>query len=159
MSTAVADPQTSVDDEVRQHQHGQVDAHAAADRFVAWAAAAQVTAQSRASRGDTFGALLAGARAEVYLKAARIMGLPPAQRTVGLSADDVAWLHAEGWRPGGGVGVVLMRHAMRSAVSTETGWTLRAWDENGARYVRARAWQLCAWHLDPTLPEVQREWS
>lgn len=140
------------------HVAREVDRRAAAHLFAEWAAAAKNTAIGRAARGDRFGAHLATERADVYLAASKIVGVVSAA-TAGLTVDDRTWLEAQGWRPEDNVGVVLMRHAMHSAVTPETGWTLRAWDTSGARYVRARAWQLCAWHLDPGLPEVQPEWS
>jgi hypothetical protein len=135
------------------------DRRGVAAQFLRWADAARVTAQKRGAKGDRFGVFLAIQRAEVYSAAARIVGDLPSAATAGLPAGDRAWLTAQGWTPLDNLGIVLMRHAMHCAVQPETGWTLADWDRSGAKYVRARAWQLCAWELDSSLPEVQPEWS
>lgn len=49
-----------------------------------------------------------------------------------------------------------MRHAVQASVRSAS---LIDFDRDGIRYSQARAWQLCAWQINPTLPEVQPKWN
>lgn len=124
------DPQDDEDEFVRR----------TLDRLSRWSLAAKGTAMKRQARGDVFGRVLALERMRVYDAAASILAAhhaPPGSR-----ATEVAAL--------------LMRNA---SPVREGGIHLVDWDSQALQYTRARAWQLCAWQLDPSLPEVQPEWK
>lgn len=102
--------------------------------FADYAKAARGTAVKNRLKGDTFGETLASSRAEVYDKAAELVRqLPP---------DEAA---AE-----------MMDRAKKSHVRTAP---LMNFDSAGVQYTTARAWQFCAWKIDPSLPEVARRWD
>lgn len=126
----ITDPQEDEDELVRR----------TLDRLSRWSLAAKGTAMMRRARDDRFGLMLALERMRVYDAAASILAAhhsPPGER-----ATEVAAL--------------LMRNA---SPVREGGVALHDWDGQAVQYTRARAWQLCAWQLDPSLPEVQPEWK
>lgn len=106
----------------------------ARDRFGRWALAARGTAAKNHAKGDAFGERLANARADVYDRAAALVK--------GMSDADAA--------------VEMMSRAKHAHIRTPP---LIDFDDAGAQYTVARAWQFCAWHLDPELPEVQPKWK
>ena len=102
--------------------------------FRRWARAARGTAARCAGQRDSYGARLASARAKVYDQAAALVG------ELGATSDAASRL---------------LDNASRLVVPAPP---LSAFDEAGIRYCAARAWQCCAWQLDPGLPEVQPPW-
>lgn len=102
--------------------------------FVDYAKAARGTAIKNHTKGDTFGETLAGARADVYDRAAELVRQ--------LSPPDAA---AE-----------MMDRAKAAHIRTPP---LINFDQAGVQYAMARAWQFCAWQIDPKLPEVAPKWD
>lgn len=103
-------------------------------RFTEYAKAARGTAMKNRTKGDFFGEELASCRAEVYERAAELARrLPPAE-----AANQ------------------MMDQAKATHVRTPP---LIGFDQAGKQYTTARAWQFCAWQIDPTLPEVAPKWS
>jgi hypothetical protein len=102
--------------------------------FADFAKAARGTAIKNHTKGDQFGETLAASRAEVYEKAAELVRrLPP---------PDAA---AE-----------MMNRAKAAHIRTPP---LMNFDSAGVQYTTARAWQFCAWKIDPSLPEVAPRWD
>ncbi|HWC80051.1 MAG TPA: hypothetical protein VG756_08815 [Pseudonocardiaceae bacterium] len=102
--------------------------------FADFAKAARGTAVKNHTKGDQFGEHLANSRAEVYEKAAELVRqLPP---------QDAA---AE-----------MMNRARAAHIRTPP---LMNFDSAGVQYTTARAWQFCAWRIDPSLPEVAPKWD
>jgi hypothetical protein len=110
------------------------DGELAARRFEQWRKAARGTATKNHLKNDTFGETLATARAEVYEKAAELVRQLP--------LPDAA---AE-----------MMNRAKAAHVRTPP---LINFDSAGVQYTNARAWQFCAWQIDPSLPEVAPSWD
>lgn len=102
--------------------------------FADFAKAARGTAIKNHTKGDQFGETLASSRAEVYEKAAELVRqLPP---------PDAA--------------VEMMNRAKAAHIRTPP---LMNFDSAGVQYTTARAWQFCAWKIDPSLPEVAPKWD
>src|SRR3984893_187008 len=102
--------------------------------FSDYAKAARGTAIKNHTKGDTFGESLAGARAAVYEQAA---DLGP-QLPLPAAADE------------------MMNRAKAAHIRTPP---LINFDTAGVQYASARAWQFCAWKIDPSLPEVAPKWD
>lgn len=142
---ALADPQDDVDAEIERHRPDSPSAVtwplrlAWAIRFEHCALAAKGTAIKRRTVNDAFGARLAGARAEVYALAARVV------RDREVVDTDLA--------------AFLMRKAAERHVGSAQSQPLRGYDDHTLSYIEARAWQWCAWEIDPDLPEVQPKWD
>ena len=102
--------------------------------FADYAKAARGTAIKNHTKGDLFGETLANARADVYEKAAELVRQ--------MSLPDAA---AE-----------MMTRARAAHVRTPP---LIDFDSAGVQYNMARAWQFCAWKIDPTIPEVAPKWD
>jgi hypothetical protein len=102
--------------------------------FSDYAKAARGTAIKNHTKGDTFGESLAGARADVYEKAADLVRQLP----VTAAADE------------------MMNRAKANHIRTPP---LINFDSAGVQYASARAWQFCAWKIDPSLPEVAPKWD
>jgi len=105
-----------------------------AKSFSDYAKAARGTAIKNHTKGDRFGETLANCRADVYERAADLMRQ--------MSPTDAA---AE-----------MMTRARATHVRTPP---LIDFDSAGVQYNAARAWQFCAWKIDPTLPEVAPKWD
>jgi hypothetical protein len=104
-----------------------------AETFAAYANAARGTASSAGCRGDGFAESLARTRAGVYDRAAELVrNVPP-----------------------GEAARTMMENAMTRHVRTPP---LTDFDKAGLGYIAARAWQFCAWQIDPTLEEVAPAW-
>lgn len=102
--------------------------------FADYGKAARGTAVKNHTKGDTFGEMLANGRAEVYDKAAELVRqLPPHD-----AANE------------------MMDRAKAAHIRTPP---LIDFDTAGVQYATARAWQFCAWQIDPTLPEVAPKWE
>ena len=102
--------------------------------FSDFAKAARGTAIKNHTKGDSFGEVLANGRAEVYDKAAELIReLPPADAAV-----------------------EMMNRAKAAHIRTPP---LIQFDTAGVQYTTARAWQFCAWKIDPSLPEVAPKWD
>jgi hypothetical protein len=102
--------------------------------FADYAKAARGTAIKNHTKGDTFGENLAASRADVYDKAAELMRqLPPTD-----AANE------------------MMNRAKAAHIRTPP---LINFDSAGMQYATARAWQFCAWKIDPSLPEVAPKWD
>ncbi len=99
-----------------------------------YAKAARGTAIKNHTKGDTFGESLAGARADVYEKAAELVRQLP--------LADAA--------------TEMMNQAKASHIRTPP---LINFDSAGVQYAMARAWQFCAWKIDPALAEVAPKWD
>jgi hypothetical protein len=111
-----------------------------ASRWLRYAGAARGCARDkRRFYGDPLGADLLDARAEARSRAAEML------RTMAPS-EAAAAMHAEA--------LACREHDPPPLF----GLPLAAVDRSCARYTAARAWQACAWALDPDLPEVQRRW-
>jgi hypothetical protein len=84
-----------------------------------------------------FGAQLATARAEVYAAAA-----------------DIARQHPL-------AGAARMMLAEASQLAPQVRWVrfIEPDDEKYLQYIRCRAWQWCAWQLDPDMPQVAPNWD
>jgi hypothetical protein len=102
--------------------------------FADYAKAARGTAIKNHTKGDVFGERLANNRAEVYDKAAELARQLP----VTDAADD------------------MMKRAKAAHIRTPP---LIDFDSAGVQYAIARAWQFCAWKIDPSLPEVAPKWD
>lgn len=102
--------------------------------FADYAKAARGTAIKNHTKGDTFGETLAGARADVYDKAAELVRQLPLQE----AANE------------------MMNRAKAAHIRTPP---LINFDAAGVQYATARAWQFCAWKIDPSLPEVAPKWD
>jgi hypothetical protein len=102
--------------------------------FADFAKAARGTAIKNHTKADTFGETLANSRADVYDKAAELIRqLPP---------PDAA--------------KEMMNRAKAAHIRTPP---LINFDSAGVQYAIARAWQFCAWKIDPQLPEVAPKWD
>ena len=110
------------------------DQQAAVDMFEGFGRAARGTAVKNRTKGDMFGETLAEARAQVYEKAAELVRTTP----VGEAA------------------VEMMNRAKAAHVRTPP---LMNFDAAGVQYTIARAWQFCAWRINPDLSEVARSWD
>lgn len=109
-------------------------ASALATSYQRWSSAARGTAYRNQVRGDTYGVAIAMARAAVYDEATTIVRHLPASEAA-----------AE-----------MMSRARAAHVRMPP---LIAYDAAGVQYSTARAWQHCAWQVDPELPEVQPRWD
>lgn len=105
-----------------------------AERYGRFAKGARATAVRHSSDGDPFGESLARTRADVYEKAAELV-----RSTVPAQAADT-----------------MMENARRLHVRTPP---LTGFEEAGRRYITARAWQYCAWQIDPSLEEKAPAWD
>lgn len=95
-----------------------------AEMLASYARVAAGTAYARQTRNDAYGHTLAASRAQVYAQAgelARIMDLSDAAQE-------------------------MMRRAQATHVRLPP---LIDFDPAGIQYVAARAWQFCAWQIDP----------
>ena len=91
----------------------------------------RLNADIREQAGDTFGAKLSLARAEVRRAAAELL-------LAGMTVLEAA------------------REMHRRAIAhSYRDLPLIGFDAAALDYTRARIWQDCAWAIDPTLPEVQ----
>lgn len=110
------------------------DLHVQAVKSALWldyAKRNRLNADLREQAGDTFGARLSLARAEVRRAAAELL-------LAGLTLLEAA------------------REMQRRAIAhSYRDLPLIGFDEAALDYTRARIWQDCAWAIDPTLPEVQ----
>jgi hypothetical protein len=102
--------------------------------FADYGKAARGTAIKNHTKGDAFGERLANNRADVYEKASELVRQHPLQE----AAEE------------------MMNRAKAAHVRTPP---LIAFDEAGVQYATARAWQFCAWQIDPGLPEVAPKWD
>ena len=102
--------------------------------FADYAKAARGTAIKNHTKGDNFGETLANARADVYDKAAELVRQLP--------VPDAAY--------------EMMERAKAAHIRTPP---LINFDQAGVQYATARAWQFCAWQIDPSLPEVAPRWD
>lgn len=102
--------------------------------FADYGKAARGTAIKNHTKGDNFGERLANARADVYDKAAELVRQLPPQD----AANE------------------MMNRAKQAHIRTPP---LIDFDSAGVQYAIARAWQFCAWKIDPTLPEVAPKWD
>jgi hypothetical protein len=102
--------------------------------FADYGKAARGTAIKNHTKGDTFGETLAGARADVYDKASDLVRRLPLPE----AANE------------------MMNRAKAAHIRTPP---LINFDVAGVQYVTARAWQFCAWKIDPSLPEVAAKWD
>jgi hypothetical protein len=102
--------------------------------FADYAKAARGTAIKNHTKGDNFGETLANARADVYDKAAELVRQLP----VPDAANE------------------MMGRAKAAHIRTPP---LINFDQAGVQYATARAWQFCAWQIDPSLPEVAPRWD
>ncbi|HEX3649478.1 MAG TPA: hypothetical protein VHV49_13710 [Pseudonocardiaceae bacterium] len=99
-----------------------------------YAKAARGTAIKNHTKGDAFGETLASSRADVYDKAAELVRRLPLQD----AANE------------------MMDRAKAAHIRTPP---LINFDTAGVQYATARAWQFCAWQIDPSLPEVAPKWD
>jgi hypothetical protein len=113
---------------------GQSRAVMVAALLSGYAQGAEGTAHRCEARGDVYGQTLARSRAQVYREAAELV------RTMAL-ADAAA---------------EMIRRATQASVRTPP---LIDFDAAGVRYLTVRAWQFCAWQIDPALPEVAPSWG
>jgi preprotein translocase subunit SecA len=133
-AAVLADPQLDVDRLIERVRENRLQAKALARcTFIEYARGARTTAIRRHFAGDEFGETLTTARAVVYEAAAEL-----------LREKSLAEAAAE-----------MMRRALAAQVRTAP-WI--NYDAAGVSYVTARAWQFCAWKIDPSLPEVQPRW-
>jgi hypothetical protein len=102
--------------------------------FSDYAKAARGTAIKNHTKGDLFGESLATCRAAVYERASDMVR----QMALADAADE------------------MMANARAAHVRTPP---LIDFDSAGMQYNTARAWQFCAWKIDPTLPEVAPKWD
>lgn len=102
--------------------------------FADYAKAARGTAIKNHTKGDVFGETLANSRADVYDKAAELVRQLPLQD----AANE------------------MMDRAKAAHIRTPP---LINFDSAGVQYATARAWQFCAWQIDPSLPEVAPKWE
>lgn len=113
---------------------GPMDLADLAQAFSDYAKAARGTAIKNHTKGDLFGETLANARAQVYEKASELVRQLPLVD----AANE------------------MMNRARASHVRTPP---LIDFDSAGVQYNMARAWQFCAWKIDPSLPEVAPKWD
>ena len=99
-----------------------------------YAKAARGTAIKNHTKGDAFGETLANSRADVYDKAAELVRQLPLPD----AANE------------------MMDRAKAAHIRTPP---LINFDAAGVQYATARAWQFCAWQIDPSLPEVAPKWD
>ena len=133
VSAGPTDPQED-EDEVIKRRRPPTERPAVADLFISWSQGALGTATLQRAHGDTYQAALAERRADIYRRAAAMLAdTAPAE-----AAQE------------------MLLHARLAAVRTPP---LLGFDEAGLSFVAARAWQLCAHTIDPTLPEVQPAWD
>jgi hypothetical protein len=132
VTITVDDPQPDVDRLIRQARETLL--HSAHRAFDGYTKGAIDTAARRHYAGDKFGECLAKARVRVYEQAAELVREMP--------VDDAA--------------VEMMRRALRAQVRTPR-WV--GYDADAVSYITARAWQFCAWKINPSLPEVQPRWA
>lgn len=104
-----------------------------AEVFTGYARAAAGTAYSRQANNDAYGHTLAASRAHVYTQAADLVH----DMDLSSAAQE------------------MMRRAQASHVRLPP---LIDFDAAGIQYVVARAWQFCAWQIDPDLPMVAPRW-
>ena len=109
---------------------------AVAAQLTEYAQAAQRTADKCTVNNDDYGHALASTRANVYRHAADLVRQVPLR--------DAA--------------VDMMRHAQAMSVRTPPLIDFD-FEPAGIRYMTARAWQFCAWQIDPSLPEVAPRWA
>jgi hypothetical protein len=102
--------------------------------FAAYGDAARSTASGAGSRGDGFAESLAMTRAGVYDQAAELLENLPPDRAARTMMDNAATRHVRTPR-------------------------LAEFDKAGLGYIAARAWQFCAWQVDPTLQEAAPTWG
>jgi hypothetical protein len=119
---------------VESEQSEQPDLADLAQAFGDYAKAARGTAIKNHTKGDLFGETLANSRADVYDKAAELVRRLP--------LADAA--------------TEMMNRARASHVRTPP---LIDFDSAGVQYNAARAWQFCAWKINPSLPEVAPKWD
>lgn len=134
MATMVADPQTDVDALVEDVKAAARGRSALARKFRDYAEGARGTAVRDHVKGDSYCETLATIRADVYEMAAGVVEQLPLTEAA----------------------FEMMRRAKTTHQRTAP---LINFDSAGEGYIRARAWQFCAWTINPTLPEVQRKWS
>lgn len=135
MDRPALDPQADVDRLIEHIRETRLQGSALALRtFQDFARAARGTAIKHRINGDLFCESLATARAEVYEKAAEMVTkLPRAEAAA-----------------------QMMTEAKNAYIRTPP---LINYDWAGVQYIKARAWQYCAWKIDPSLPEVQPSWD
>jgi hypothetical protein len=102
--------------------------------FADYGKAARGTAIKNHTKGDTFGETLASARADVYDRASELVRQLQLQE----AANE------------------MMNRAKAAHIRTPP---LINFDQAGVQYATARAWQFCAWKIDPSLPEVAPKWD
>jgi len=133
--TAVQDPQQDLDDEIERHRERHREGDHLRQRFREWSDGAHGTAIKWHIARDSYCERLAQRRADVYRQAAALLDTQPA-------ADAAAEM------------------MMRAGLAAVRGAPpLIGFDVAGLSYVAARAWQHCAWAIDPTLPVVQPKWD
>jgi hypothetical protein len=138
-AAVLADPQLDVDRLVERVRENRLQAKALARcTFIEYARGARTTAIRRHFAGDLFGETLATTRAVVYEAAAELV------RAMPLAQAPLAEAAAE-----------MMSQALAAQVRTPR-WV--NYDRDAISYITARAWQFCAWKIDPSLPEVQPRW-
>jgi hypothetical protein len=137
------DPQRDEDEHIRRIRDGQgggpatVDVAGLIERWRSYARRNLAEAVVRRRSGDSFGAALSNARAEVRAAGAQLLRH---------NGDPVE------------VARVMHRRVCELWVID---LPLLGFDAAAVRYTRARTWQDCAHALDPTLPEIQPrlEWT
>jgi hypothetical protein len=121
--------------------------------FARWAKGARGTAHAARLRADGYGAALADHRARVYEAAAQIVRQMDTARAVAemVRAAALARVNDPQWLKLDALG--------RPVIDPAKNRPLFGFDDDGLRFAQARAWQLCAWQLDPDVPEVQPGWD
>jgi hypothetical protein len=102
--------------------------------LAAYSVAARGTASGASSRGDGFAESLARTRAGVYEQAAELLRNAPPEQAARAMMDNAVTRH------------------VRTPPLTD-------FDRAGLGYIAARAWQFCAWQVDPTLEQVAAAWG
>lgn len=138
-SHRLLDPQTDVDDEVRQHRPPESAEYRRDDLVRRWLAYAlhsreQATWCGRHRAG--YDQKLHTTRAQVRDQAANLLRTEPDLTAAAAKMMDQA-----------------TRHKVTSAPP------LIGFDETSFEYTAARCWQACAWDIDPELPQVQPVWT
>ncbi|WP_031465573.1 hypothetical protein [Sciscionella sediminilitoris] len=105
-----------------------------AERFNGYAQAARATAMQAKAKSDAYGEQLANARADVYEKAAGMVGRLPLDQ----AATDM-------------MSIAGKTHVRKAP--------LMDFDSSGLQYIASRAWQYCALTIDPNLPEQAPAWE
>lgn len=114
-----------------------IDTTEIADLYERWANGQRNVARRLARLGDRFDASLKDARAHIRHTAATLLRGEHSQHQLDELAADF----------------------MARAASTRVLYPpLVDYDRIAINYTQARSWQMCAWDLDPTLPEVQPQW-